>query len=191
MNKKQLLQQYNEFLTRKTGFDPDILDHCLKEFLGTSGSSYQLMTDGASSGNPGPAGAGILIKKEGKAVSQHSYSLGIATNNEAEYWALIIGLYHLISNNKNCTVHHVTDSELLARQMKGIYRVKNERIKTLWKTAQNLIQLISGYEVTSLPREHLGEADSLAREGSQAGQTSGFEKIKKHLKAKGFLEERA
>lgn len=191
MNKLNLLRNYNTFLAQKFNCNSEILEHYLQEYLAREDPVYELLTDGASSGNPGPAGAGLLIKHEDKTVFQISYALGYSTNNEAEYWALILGLHHLRKFAADITVHHTTDSELLARQIQGVYKVKNKRLQILWKTAQNLIKLFSKYEVTSLSRNHLDEADELAKKGSMSQETSSFEKIKEQLKAEGFLEERA
>ncbi len=191
MNKRQLLQEYNIFLTRKTGEDSSFFEQCLQEFLQEKERSYELSTDGASAGNPGPAGAGICIKYKDEIIFKKSYALGHATNNEAEYWALILGLFHLYYIDKEASILHLTDSELLARQIQGIYKVKHPRMKPLWKTAQNLLQLFMGYEVKSLPRNHLEAADELAKKGAQTTNVQDFREIKKQLVAEGFLEERA
>ena len=89
--------------------------------------------DGASKGNPGRAGAGVWITNgEGERMVEMSRYLGHKTNNEAEYWALLLGLRggEAIGGK---SIRIFTDSELIERQVKGIYRVKDLNLKTLHK----------------------------------------------------------
>jgi ribonuclease HI len=98
--------------------------------------------DGASRGNPGEAGAGVWITDEnGAEVGEASRYLGHKTNNEAEYWALLLGLEEAKRLGGH-TVRVFTDSELIARQVKGIYRVKDMKLRALYKT---VIQNLKGF----------------------------------------------
>ena len=123
-----------------------------------------LYIDGASRGNPGRAGAGIRITNgEGKKMSEVSRYLGHKTNNEAEYWALLLGLRE--ANRLGGDILQVlTDSELIERQIKGVYRVKNLNLKALHNTAVQNLKTFSSFEISSIPREENKEADRLANQ---------------------------
>lgn len=112
--------------------------------------------DGASRSNPGPAGAGIFIKSKNK-EKKISYYLESKTNNQAEYLALIIGLLSLEDNNINI----FSDSELLVRQIKGEYKVKNSNIKELYDFAVELLRKFN-YTITHILRDKNQVADKLA-----------------------------
>ena len=126
--------------------------------------------DGASSGNPGPSGIGVVINlnddeacrpDKNKSYNISEY-IGTATNNVAEYTALLKGLEKLKSLGIQ-KIKIFVDSELLARQINGIYRVRNANLIPLWTKAMNLLKDFSDYSVTHVPREMNKEADSLAR----------------------------
>ncbi|MFA6007259.1 MAG: ribonuclease HI family protein [Candidatus Shapirobacteria bacterium] len=98
-------------------------------------------TDGGARGNPGVAGYGVYIENENKKVLfEEGKFLGIKTNNEAEYMGLIGALTWIDNNCPEAEIEVNSDSQLLVRQMKGIYKVKAEHLKKLWSTAQNLSQ---------------------------------------------------
>ena len=123
--------------------------------------------DGASRGNPGRAGAGIWITDgEGRKISEVSRYLGHKTNNQAEYWALLLGLREAKRLGGN-TLHIFTDSELVERQIKGIYRVRDLNLKALHRTVQQDLKAFSSFEIESIPREENKEADRLANEAIQ------------------------
>ena len=125
-------------------------------------------TDGASRNNPGEAGIGIVIKDEnGNTLSRIHQYLGIATNNVAEYTALIRCLETILSPGRfDCSslvVH--TDSELMARQIEGRYKIKDRHLKVLHARATELMAS-AGFPctVTHIPRSQNTEADMLANE---------------------------
>jgi len=122
----------------------------------------QIAVDGASKGNPGPAGIGVVISDEfGKVVKEISQNIGQATNNFAEYTALIRAL----SEAHQMGFSHVsvqTDSELMARQVNGQYRVKSEGIIPLYETVKKLIREFKSVTITHVLREHNKAADKLA-----------------------------
>jgi len=132
--------------------------------------------DGASRGNPGEAGAGVWITDEnGTEVGEASRYLGHKTNNEAEYWALLLGL----EEAKRLGSHAVrvfTDSELIARQVKGIYRVKDMKLRALYKTVIQNLKGFSSFAIESIPRELNREADRLANHAIQTGSSGMAEK---------------
>ena len=120
--------------------------------------------DGASKGNPGRAGAGILIANgEGTKISEVSRYLGHKTNNEAEYWALLLGLREA-ERLKGESVQVFTDSELVERQINGLYRVKDLNLKALHKKVVQNSKRFSSFEIRSIPREGNKEADRLANQ---------------------------
>jgi len=136
-------------------------------------------TDGAARGNPGPGGVGILVTDEAGAVLlREKKYLGRVTNNVAEYKALLECLHHVIrlqdGSGRRCTSLHVhSDSELLVRQMKGEYRVKDAALKRLHAEVCALLDSSTfEFTITHVPRERNREADALANESIDE-QTSG------------------
>lgn len=118
--------------------------------------------DGASRGNPGPAAIGVTLKDEkAQLISSISESIGHTTNNQAEYKALIAGLKYSIKLGAH-QVEVRSDSELIVRQMLGIYRVKKEELKPLQEEARKLAGSFSSFKIVSIPREENKEADKLA-----------------------------
>ncbi|MFH1646061.1 MAG: ribonuclease HI family protein [Candidatus Omnitrophota bacterium] len=122
----------------------------------------KIFIDGAARGNPGPAAIGVVIRDEAdKVIDELSKHIGIATNNVAEYTALIfalnqareIGAQELVIN---------TDSELLVKQLGGEYRVKNSNLKELHSKAMYIVQGFSEVKINHIPREQNKEADKLA-----------------------------
>jgi ribonuclease HI len=132
-----------------------------------SGDRLVLFIDGASRGNPGRAAAGIcVLSGEGKKISEISRYLGHRTNNEAEYWALILGLKEARRLGGDI-LQIFTDSELVERQIKGIYRVKDLKLKVLHKTVMEDLKTFPSFEIESIPREKNKEADRLANQAIQ------------------------
>lgn len=122
-----------------------------------------IYTDGGSRGNPGPAGAGAVLLHEGNAVLTISEPLGVTTNNVAEYTALLISLEKGLAMGYR-TVEVRTDSELVVRQMKGEYRVKNEGLKPLFEKARKLASQFASFRIVHVRREFNKEADRLANQ---------------------------
>ncbi len=103
-------------------------------------TTWHLYIDGASRNNPGLSGAGVVIKKEGELFEQHCYFLGVKTNNQAEYLALLLGILALkrvMQPQDRC--HITSDSLLLVKQLGGEYNVKNPNIKHLHAVAGQLL----------------------------------------------------
>ena len=126
-----------------------------------------LFIDGASRGNPGRSGAGIWITNgEGEKISEVSRYLGQKTNNEAEYWALLIGLREA-KRLRGDTIQIFTDSQLVERQIKGVYRVKDSNLRALHRTVIQNLKTFSSFEIESVPREENEEADRLANQAIQ------------------------
>lgn len=99
----------------------------------------KVFTDGGARGNPGVAGYGVVIEDENKnIVYEEGKFLGIKTNNEAEYMGLIGALDWIDKNTTEAEIEINSDSQLMVRQMMGIYKVKAEHLKKLWGVAKSL-----------------------------------------------------
>ena len=128
----------------------------------------RLSTDGGARGNPGPAAYGYVLEAEdGTVLAAHGERIGIATNNVAEYSALIAGLEKAIELGVD-DVEVVSDSELMVKQMTGQYRVKNEALRELSLEAGRLARRIGGVDYTAVRREHNTLADKLVNEALDA-----------------------
>jgi len=126
---------------------------------------WKLFVDGASRNNPGPAGAGAYLLKDGEAICKEGIFLGSKTNNEAEYLALLYGLYLLSERYHDGTVVTIiSDSELLVKQIAGLYRVRKEELKPLHRLACSMITSY-GASVEHVLRGKNTVADGLANEG--------------------------
>jgi ribonuclease HI len=126
---------------------------------------WTVFTDGASRNNPGKSGAGIYLVKNGEPFLREGFFLGIKTNNQAEYLALLLGLFCVRQFvQADDTVRVVCDSELLIKQMKGHYRVRHEGLKALYALARLLVQEVNGHMVHVLRTENT-VADEMANEG--------------------------
>jgi probable phosphoglycerate mutase len=125
--------------------------------------------DGGSRGNPGPAGYGAVIEDpDGRAVARLSEFLGVQTNNFAEYSGLLAVLEWAIKNGaKHLRV--VSDSELMVKQMKGLYKVKSPGLIPLWQEAKRLAARLEGFQMRHTLRGGNKEADRLANEAMDKG----------------------
>ena len=124
-----------------------------------------LYTDGAARGNPGKAGAGmVLLDHEQREVAARSLYLGECTNNGAEYRALIAGLELALENGCR-QVDIMMDSELIVRQLTGEYRVKNAGLQPLHRRVKDLLTRMDRWRVKHVPRVENARADQLANQG--------------------------
>jgi len=124
----------------------------------------RLYFDGASRGNPGEAGTGFLIlDSRGKELERGGRYLGQATNNVAEYSALIDGLSRALELGVD-DIEIFSDSELVVLQLKGEYRVKSPKLKPLHEKATSLLSRFSSFKIIHVGRENNREADRLANE---------------------------
>jgi len=124
----------------------------------------KLSTDGGARGNPGPAAFGYVLEAEdGTVLAAHGEAIGVATNNVAEYRALVAGLQRAAELGFD-EVEVVSDSELLVRQMRGEYRVKNAALRDLSLQAAGLALRIGRVRYTAVRREHNELADRLVNE---------------------------
>lgn len=126
---------------------------------------WRLFCDGASRGNPGPAGAGaVLANPRGEVELQLARYLGETTNNVAEYQALILGLQEAVRLGAH-KLQVFLDSELLVRQLNGQYRVKAPHLLPLWRQARNELQKFESWVISHVPRAENRLADDLANQG--------------------------
>ncbi|MCX5922484.1 MAG: ribonuclease HI family protein [Candidatus Dependentiae bacterium] len=143
-------------------FDNDPHEQSTKK---TEPAHWKLFIDGASRNNPGPSGAGIYILKDSELFQKHGFYLGSKTNNQAEYFALLLGLFIVKQHMQlHDTIHIISDSQLLVRQIKGEYRVKNEDLKTLHKFAKHLLHEMHA-QMFHVLRIDNQEADEMANYG--------------------------
>ncbi len=128
--------------------------------------------DGASLGNPGEGGAGVVLKDPGgRLIFQCGEYLGRVTNNVAEYKALIRGLQEARRRGWE-RILVLTDSQLVARQVEGTYKVRDQELKRLHEEVKGLLEGFASWEVKHIPRDLNREADRMAKEaaGGAAGQ---------------------
>ena len=128
----------------------------------------RLSTDGGARGNPGPAAFGYVLETEdGTILAAHGERIGVATNNVAEYSALVAGLERALELGVD-ELEVVSDSELLVKQMTGEYRVKNEALKELNERASRLARRLRRVDYKAVRREHNELADRLVNEALDA-----------------------
>jgi ribonuclease HI len=121
-----------------------------------------IYTDGASLGNPGRAAIGVVVHDgQDKVVSRLSRSIGYATNNQAEYWAIIAALEEAARLGAGA-VDIKSDSELVVEQLNGRYRVRKAHLRPLYQKVVQLAGLLESFTITHIPREQNREADRLA-----------------------------
>ena len=126
-------------------------------------------SDGGARGNPGPAGYGVVVQDQaGQKVAALSQYLGHQTNNFAEYQGLIAALEYAIEHGHKA-LKVISDSELLVRQIKGIYKVKNATLQELHGRAKQLIAQLDWFSIDHALREHNREADELANQAMDKG----------------------
>lgn len=123
--------------------------------------------DGAAKGNPGPAGIGVVVRTEqGETVAEFGMPIGEATNNYAEYTALVHAL-RLLSALRVERVVVYTDSELVSRQISGEYRVREQSLKSLHAQVMHMLSLYKAWRVEHVRREENREADRLASKAAE------------------------
>ncbi|MGH7361180.1 MAG: ribonuclease HI family protein [Candidatus Methylomirabilales bacterium] len=140
--------------------------------MGAHAAAAILRIDGASRGNPGPAGCGVVLEDAGGGREEYTRYLGRATNNAAEYQALLLGLERAATLGYR-KVEVRSDSELLVRQMTGAYRVKHPGLLTLHRAVRRLLEAFEQVRFTHVDREANAEADRLANLAIDQGLAAG------------------
>ena len=160
----ELFQELKEHVTRD---DPTLPEREITDASNTQKEADLIVVnvDGASRGNPGESGIGVAIfDKDSNLINEACDYLGVATNNIAEYNALILGVK--LSTKYNAKrVLFKSDSELMVKQIKGEYRVKNAQLKLLFAEAQSLLKNLPNWKIMHVPREENKAADLLANKG--------------------------
>jgi ribonuclease HI len=148
------------------GLNPEDLQELFQEastlYRDRGEGFWRLHCDGASRGNPGPAGAGmVLFDPQGRLQANQGRYLGEATNNVAEYQALLLGLEeaHRLGVKK---LRVLADSELMVKQLNGRYRVKAPHLIPLWRAAVNALKKFESWAIAHVPREENRLADEAA-----------------------------
>jgi ribonuclease HI len=134
--------------------------------------SHTANVDGGARGNPGPAGYGAVIQDpSGRKIAELSQYLGHRTNNYAEYSGLLAVLRYAIAHHIQ-SLRIISDSELMVRQMKGIYKVRHPELRKLYDEAQHLTSQIEHVEIRHALREHNQNADRLANQAMDRGKNT-------------------
>lgn len=130
----------------------------------TGNKKFVAFIDGASKGNPGESSyAFVLGRRDGTIIMEVAARVGIATNNEAEYRALLAVLNQVVEWGGE-ELRVFSDSQLLVKQINNLYRVKSSRLFPLYQEAQRKIQKLNKFEIFHIPREENQKADRLASE---------------------------
>ena len=138
-----------------------------------AGGWFTAHCDGGSRGNPGPSGYGAVIEDDhGQVVARLSRFLGVQTNNYAEYSGLIAVLQWANQNGAK-RLRVVSDSELMVKQMKGLYKVKSPGLVPLWQEARRLTKMLKTFEISHTLRGGNKEADRLANDAMDKGMSRG------------------
>jgi ribonuclease HI len=133
-------------------------------------AAHTAHVDGGARGNPGPAGYGVAITDaSGHPVAELSEYLGHRTNNYAEYQGLLAALRYAAEHQIKA-LKVISDSELMVRQMKGIYKVRHQELRKLHDEAQQLVRRLEHFEIRHALREHNRTADRLANEAMDRGR---------------------
>src|ERR1700687_1229671 len=133
-------------------------------------AAHTAHVDGGARGNPGPAGYGVAIEDAaGRPVAELSEYLGHHTNNYAEYQGLPAALRYA-AEKQITALKVVSDSELMVRQMKGIYKVRHPELRKLYDQAQQLVRRLEHFEIRHALREHNRTADRLANQAMDRGR---------------------
>ncbi len=154
-------------------FHPDLTEEKIAKFFNEvieklkkdNDSATEVYVDGASSSNPGNAGIGVVVKQDGKIVKELSEYIGIATNNVAEYLALIRGLKTLSELGIKSAIVY-SDSELVVKQINGEYTVRSQDLLKLYKEVKKLAERFEKLEIYHIERDKNKHADMLAKRAS-------------------------
>jgi ribonuclease HI len=147
----------------------ELLRMCVSSLGGEEPESDDVLSiyiDGASLGNPGPSGIGAVIKDSGgKVIRELSRHIGVATNNVAEYKALLAGLEEAKRLGAR-RVEVYADSELVVNQVGGTWRIKDDKLKPLFSAAKKLLDSFSSHRLEHIERDKNRAADRLAKRGA-------------------------
>jgi ribonuclease HI len=153
----------------RQSFLDSALETALKSRRGSDGKIFEVYVDGASRGNPGPAGGGFAVYLNGEEILTGHEHFGHKTNNQAEYLALRAALRTLYEHFPSAILHIHMDSKLAVEQLNGNYKVKSENVKPLFEEVRRILTQFPGFTATHVPRERNKRADELANRGIDEG----------------------
>jgi probable phosphoglycerate mutase len=160
---------FRRFPKKKTAGSGDLFASVDESSSSSSEDSIIAHIDGGSRGNPGPSGYGVAINDAaGRRIAELSDYLGVQTNNFAEYSGLLAALEYAIKHGHKA-LKVVSDSELLVKQMRGEYKVRNETLQQMAHEARGLIRRLESFQIRHVLREQNREADGLANRAMDAG----------------------
>ena len=137
--------------------------------MSADGLSLVVHVDGGARGNPGPAAIGVVVSSpDGAVLDELAERIGVATNNVAEYRALLAGLERAAALGAR-EIEIVNDSELVARQLTGVYKVKHPSMKPLYEQAIAALRGFDRWRIRSVPRAENARADALVNAALDAG----------------------
>jgi probable phosphoglycerate mutase len=158
---------FRRFPKKKTAGSEDLFPSSGESFA--SADSIVAYIDGGSRGNPGPAGYGVAINNAaGRRIAELSDYLGVQTNNFAEYSGLLAALEYAVKHGHKA-LKVVSDSELLVKQTRGEYKVRNETLQQMAHEARELIRKLESFQIRHVLREQNREADGLANRAMDSG----------------------
>ena len=147
------------------------MDPRSQDLVTPKSGTHTAHVDGGARGNPGPAGYGVVIQDpSGRKIAELSQYLGHRTNNFAEYNGLLAALRYAIAHQIHA-LKIISDSELMVRQMKGVYKVRHPELRKLYDEAQHLTSQIEHVEIRHALREHNQDADRLANDAMDRGKS--------------------
>ena len=156
---------FRSFPKKKTAGSEDLFASSSE----SSADSIVAYIDGGSRGNPGPAGYGVAINDAaGRRIAELSDYLGVQTNNFAEYSGLLAALEYAVKHGHKA-LKVVSDSELLVKQMRGEYKVRNETLQQMAQEARGLIRKLESFQIRHVLRAQNREADGLANQAMDSG----------------------
>jgi ribonuclease HI len=156
---------FRRFPKKKTAGSEDLFASSSE----SSADSIVAYIDGGSRGNPGPAGYGVAINDAaGRRIAELSDYLGVQTNNFAEYSGLLAALEYAVKHGHKA-LKVVSDSELLVKQMRGEYKVRNETLQQMAQEARGLIRKLESFQIRHVLRAQNREADGLANQAMDSG----------------------
>jgi ribonuclease HI len=148
----------------------DFFSHPVTRGPSAAQSAITAHIDGGARGNPGPAGFGVVVTDhQGKVLAELGRYLGHRTNNFAEYSALLAALEYATAHGHHA-LRVVSDSELLVRQMRGMYKVKSPDLKPLYEQARSLVRRLEWFQIEHVRREKNKDADRLANQAMDSGR---------------------
>jgi ribonuclease HI len=158
---------FRRFPKKKTAGSEDLFPSSSES--SASADSIVAYIDGGSRGNPGPAGYGVAINDAaGRRIAELSDYLGVQTNNFAEYSGLLAALEYAVKHGHKA-LKVVSDSELLVKQTRGEYKVRNETLQQMAHEARELIRKLESFQIRHVLREQNREADGLANQAMDSG----------------------